>query len=288
MMKILSLLAIVFLVSACSDEVEEVLIEKEELSDFSTDYDVLAWEIVYKSDDYLIEGYVVSPGDEGEKYPTLIINRGGNRDYGEIEEEWLAHYEAFWADQGYTVISSQYREGGNSEGVDEFGGDDVNDVLQLEHVARGIEFAAEDEIFMFGFSRGGLMTYRAIQEGMPVQAAATLGGVSDLMGAYEARGLAMRQMLVELVGHPAEVPEEYERRSAMEWVVDINVPLLLIHGEEDEAVPFQQSLQLYEALKEEGQETKLVSYEEGDHSLHDFFVEYTSEVAEWFETYKQK
>ncbi|WP_280771495.1 alpha/beta hydrolase family protein [Salipaludibacillus daqingensis] len=278
-------LLIVLLFTGCSSE-EPVLVEKNELSNFTSEYDVSAWEVVYESDDYLIDGYVVSPIDQSERYPTLVINRGGNRNFGEIDEEWLAHMHAYWADQGYTVISSQYREGGNSEGVDEFGGNDVNDVLQLEYVAQEIEFADEDEIYMFGLSRGGVMTYRAIQEGMEIRAAATLGGVSDLMETYEARGINMKRVLVDLVGHPAEEPEEYEKRSAMAWPEDISVPLLLLHGEKDEQVPYNQSTDLYEELHERGHEVKLVTYEEGDHGLHDYFEDYNREVLKWFNTYE--
>ncbi|QKS70410.1 S9 family peptidase [Paenalkalicoccus suaedae] len=284
MLKKSSLLGIVLIASACSSEEKEVLVEKELLENLSTNNDVNTWRIVYESDDYLIEGFVASPSNTEEKYPTLIINRGGNRDYGEIEEEWL-HYQSLWAERGYTVISSQYREGGNSEGIDEYGGDDVNDVLQLQHVARELEFADEENTYMLGISRGGLMTYRAIQEGMPINAAATTGGVSDLLGSYEARGLAMRQELVELVGHPSEVPEEYERRSAINWSEDITSPLLLIHGEIDERVPFEQSLQLYQAMNENGQVVKLISYEDGDHGLDNYFSEYHRAIEEWFETY---
>ncbi|MCE7792916.1 prolyl oligopeptidase family serine peptidase [Salipaludibacillus sp. CUR1] len=285
MLKRGSVAGLVLLLGACSGE-EDALVEKNELSHFTSDFDVSAWEIVYKSDDYLIDGYVVRPNGPEDEYPTLIINRGGNRDFGEITEQQLAGLHAYWADKGYTVIASQYREGGDSEGEDEFGGEDVTDVMQLEQVAKELTFADEETIFMLGYSRGGIMAYRAIAEGMDVTAAAAVGGVSDMMDTYEFRGPRMKRVLVDLVGHPAEVPEAYAKRSALEWPEDITVPLMLLHGEADEQVPLDQSVRLYEALHELGFETELVTYEEGDHGLSDYFDEYTMEIDEWFYKYK--
>lgn len=284
MQKILLFSAAAAVTAGCASN--EVLLEKNEIADFGSPYDVEAWEITYESDGYEIEGYVVSAAQE-ETSPVLIVNRGGNRSFGEVTEEELAHRHAYWADQGYTVIASQFREGGGSEGSDDFGGDDVQDVLQLEHVAEEIAFADEEEMYMFGLSRGGIMTYRAIEEGMPIQAAAVLGGVTDLDAAYEER-TDMRQMLNELIGHPAEEPEEYERRSAMAWPEAIQSPMLLLHGEADEQVSVNQAVELYEALQEQEQEVKLVTYEDGDHSLEEFADQYHHEIAEWFRLHQKE
>ncbi|MFC4737290.1 alpha/beta hydrolase family protein [Bacillus daqingensis] len=278
-MKSSLLVLAVLLVSACSTE--EVITDKQEIPDFSSDVDVNAWEITYESDGYLIDGYVVSADEEPA--PTLIINRGGNRSFGEVTHDELAFFHSYWADQGYTVIASQYREGGNSEGEDEFGGDDVHDVLQLAHVAEELAFADADEIYMLGFSRGGMMTTRAIQEGMDIQAAAVVGGATDIRELYENDRPEMRPLLAELIGVPDEVPEEYEKRSAVHWAEEINAPLLLLHGEADEQVPVEQAEKLHEAMNAAGQESSLLTYEGDDHSVQENWDAAQVEILDWFE-----
>ncbi|NJP38456.1 hypothetical protein [Alkalicoccus luteus] len=87
-MKITLPVLAVLLISACSNE--EVIRDKQEIPDFSSDYDVNVWEITYESDGYMIDGYIISADEEPA--PTLIINRGGNRNFGEVTHDELAFF----------------------------------------------------------------------------------------------------------------------------------------------------------------------------------------------------
>ena len=51
------------------------------------------------------------------------------------------------------------------QGREEFGGKDVNDVLNLIKLAQSLPFVEPTKIVMLGFSRGGMMTYLAIKHG---------------------------------------------------------------------------------------------------------------------------
>lgn len=77
-------------------------------------------EITYLSDGLKIKGFVATPKN-GKNLPVMIYNRGGNREFGSLDEfeiYWMAKY----ANWGYVVIGSQYRGCCGSEGKDEFGG----------------------------------------------------------------------------------------------------------------------------------------------------------------------
>jgi len=92
-----------------------------------------------------------------EIYPVVIFNRGGNRNFSPLNIGTLILYSSKLAAQGYIVLGSNYRE------QDEFGGADINDVLNLMETAKEIETADTNNIGMFGWSRGGIMTYLALK-----------------------------------------------------------------------------------------------------------------------------
>ena len=95
-------------------------------------------EISYRSDGLRIAGYILRPIGVNRKLPAVIYNRGGNRHFGAVRDRTLAFLKGF-ARSGYVVLASQYRGGPGSEGRDRFGGDDVNDVLNLVKVAASVD-----------------------------------------------------------------------------------------------------------------------------------------------------
>jgi len=74
---------------------------------------------------------MAKPKETGN-YPCVIYNRGGNRDFGGLLVAHGAITLGKLAKEGYVVIASQYRGNGGSEGQEEFGGKDVNDLFILD------------------------------------------------------------------------------------------------------------------------------------------------------------
>ena len=137
-------------------------------------------ELVYKSDSLTVDGFVISPKAKGH-YPVIIFNRGGNRDFNKLTLKMLFFSTAVLANEGYIILASNYRI------HDEFGGKDLNDVLNLIHVADQLEYADTSRIGMFGWSRGGMMTYLSLKESDRIKTAVIGNGVSDLFLAIEQR-----------------------------------------------------------------------------------------------------
>ncbi|MCA0984191.1 prolyl oligopeptidase family serine peptidase [Halobacillus yeomjeoni] len=273
--------------TAGSSKEEKVTVNEVEVDLNETEYSkhTEAKKITYESDGLKVTGYMVKPEKIEGDLPLLIYNRGGNRGYGKINEKKLSHYLSYWAHQGYVVLATQYRGVDGGEGEEEFGGSDVNDVIRLQKVAQEYDFIDTENTFMLGMSRGGMMTYLAIKKGMDLDAAAVIGGITDVEGFYDARGKLVQDMLLRLVGSPDENKEAYRARSAQHWVEQLDAPLLILHGEADERVPVEQARLLADQLDEQNADFDYVEYPDGSHALFEHFEEVSSEIDQWFKAH---
>src|SRR4051812_44049099 len=120
--------------------------------------------VLYSSGGLRVTGFVYKPIHlaPGRRLPAVVYNRGGNRDYGAIDvwDKVIFHRLAM---SGFVVLASQYRGADGGEGSDEFGGSDRQDVMSLFPLARSLGYVDMSNVFMLGFSRGGMMTYLAIR-----------------------------------------------------------------------------------------------------------------------------
>ena len=92
---------------------------------------------------------------------------------------------------------------------------------------------------------------------MPVSGVVALAGVLDLRRAWELRlshGIVRRL----LGGTPEQVPERYDSASPLA-LLPLGVPQILIHGTQDDSVPFEISERYAEAAREQGDEVQLIA-----------------------------
>ena len=237
------------------------------------------YKIMYKSGDCEVAGYISAPADYLEKnYPILIFNRGGYHYSGKVSPGMLC----LFADLGFIAIATQHRGIDGGTGKDEFGGADVQDVISLIDIAEQLPFG-NGKIYMLGVSRGGLETYCALKEENlagkdRISAAVVLNGVSDLRTYYNVCEQKMKDVLKLYIGGTLEqVPEEYEKRSAVCWPELINIPLLICHGKTDENVSVEQAETMYDVLKEHGKDVEVKLYD-GGHIVtaesHEYLIEW--------------
>lgn len=245
------------------------------------------YSITYLSDGLKINGLLVQPKKKG-KYPCIIYNRGGNRDFGALK---IAHGVLTLgqiAKKGYIVIASQYRGNGGSEGKEEFGGKDLDDVIILSKVLNEIEFADTNRIGMYGWSRGGMMTYLALTKTDKIKAAVVGGAISDNFALINDRPEMETSVLSELIPKYKENKfVELEKRSALKWVEKFpnNVPLLIMHGTSDWRVKPEQSINLAIELGKYKIPYRLIMFEGGDHGISEYKDEVNKQVLDWFERY---
>lgn len=246
--------------------------------------------ITYLSDGLKINGLMVRPKKQG-KYPCIIYNRGGNRDFGSLKIAHGAITLGQIAKEGYVVIASQYRGNGGSEGKEEFGGKDVNDVTILTEVLKEIDVADTNRIGMYGWSRGGMMTYMALTKTDKIKAAVVGGAVSDNFSSIKDRPEMETMVLAQLIPNYAENKDaELEKRSAIKWASKFpkDAPILMLHGSSDWRVKPEQSLNLALEFEKNRIPYRLIMFEGGDHGINEHKKEVNDQVLSWFDRYLKK
>src|ERR1044071_10354303 len=131
--------------------------------------------IKYMSDGLKVAGYIWKPKNATDKLPLIIFNRGGNGEFGKA-----LPWQNIWrfALDGFVVIATQLRGSDGGDGKDEFGGADVDDVLNVIPLAASLGVADMRNVFLLGWSRGGMETTIALKRGMKVNAAAIGGALT--------------------------------------------------------------------------------------------------------------
>ena len=167
---------------------EEIILPKDKIRFIESGWgkevceNTIVNKIVYESDGLEVNGYLAYPENvKDKKLPLIIWNRGGYRKDGRIDEFIARGMFGEIASWGYVVLASQYRE------EEQFGGDDVNDILNLIPLSKEIDFCDPDLIGMEGWSRGGMMTYRVLTLTDKIKCAVIISGLADLYRSIENR-----------------------------------------------------------------------------------------------------
>ena len=247
----------------------------------STNSAVECLRIQYMSDGLKVVGFLVKPRTSGASHPVIVYNRGGFRDIGKIDAWNLLDFYGF-ASQGFVVLASQYRGNDGGEGRDEVGGADVADVMALAELIRQLPDADPTNVFLYGLSRGGMQLFLALRKGFPAKAAAVVGAVFDL----EAFGRRSPQMFNSAI---RSIPE-YARdgaaiirdRSAMNWPEQIDVPLLIIHGADDQDVPATEAMAFATKLAQFHKRYQLMVYAGDIHEVAINRLDRDARIAAWF------
>jgi dipeptidyl aminopeptidase/acylaminoacyl peptidase len=246
------------------------------------------YQIQYLSDGLKVVAFIIKPKKIIGQLPVIIYNRGGNSDFGKIDDQRLMGFSYIAHQSGMVVIASQYRGTNPGEGKDEYGGKDVNDVLNLIPLIQSLSFTDTNNIFMIGNSRGGIMTYRAIQEGFKINAAIVMSSPSDLTKWYNERETMLKNVLKELIGgSPIDLPVEYQKRSVINWYDKLNVPLLIFHGENDQRVNYLHAKILSEEMEKANIEHKFILYPDDDHGLSKNRQNVDREIKMWIDKYRK-
>jgi dipeptidyl aminopeptidase/acylaminoacyl peptidase len=239
--------------------------------------------VTYVSDGLKVFGFIWKPVDTaGKKFPLMIFNRGGNREFSKLTPRTKGGFYDYLS-SGFVVIGSQYRGNDGGEGREEFGGRDVDDVLSLIPLARSLGYVDMNNVFVAGWSRGGMMTLLALKRGLTVNAAAIVGGVIDLVAAWHQRP-SMATVFRELIpGFAEDKDGPLRERSAVSWPEAIRVPLLIQQGGADWRVdPGTNALALAQRLQSAGAPYELVVYDGDDHGLSYNGPEADARIIAWF------
>lgn len=216
------------------------------------------------------------PAESGT-YPLLIVVHGG---YWRARHglDYMDPVCAALAEAGYATWNIEYRRLGNGGGwpatfldvgraTDALRGQGLARAVQQAHGAAGIRLSGQT--IALGHSAGGhlalwLAARSRLSQGTPIYApdpcpihgVIALAGVSSLALAAE-WDLSDGAAVSLLGGTPEEVPDRYQQASPDE-LLPLDVPQVLLHGVDDEDVPFAMSERYVERASAAGDDIELV------------------------------
>ncbi len=243
--------------------------------------------ITYLSDGLHVKGYLAYPKYANEKLPCIIWNRGGSLNEGATDSFTARGMFGQMASWGYIIFASQYRGNAGSQGKEQLGGDDVNDILNLIPLADEIPIADKNSWAMEGWSRGGMMTYLALlrnQNFSGIKCVVLSGAISNLKK-YAEENPGKILLYKDLIDG-GNFDEELEKRTVINFVDKLpKIPYLLLHGGNDKTVSPQQTFDIAKKMHELNFPYRLVILEEGDHFLKNHRKEVDRLRRFWFDKY---
>lgn len=253
-------------------------------------------EIWYKSsiDGRDIQGWIVYPPNynPSKKYPFMVENHGGPiLNYG---DRFSIEMQLFAA-AGYIVFypnprgSTSYGEAFANLLLNNYPGEDYNDVMDGVDACIEKGIAHEDALYVTGGSAGGIMSAWMIGKNNRFEAAVVVKPVmnwlSKLLVADNYYGYANSRY----PGQPWENPTNYWNFSPISLVGEIQTPTLVMVGMNDLRTPPSEAKQLYHALKIRKIPTALVEIPGASHGIANKPSNLMTKVAHivaWFEKYR--
>ncbi|MFQ5630585.1 MAG: S9 family peptidase, partial [bacterium] len=253
--------------------------------------EVIRWQ---SGDGKEIEGLMTYPVGykSGEKVPLLVIVHGGPT--GVFVQRFIGNRGAYpiaaFASRGYAVLrcnvrgSSGYGHDFRYANYNDWGGGDFQDIMAgVDHlVSKGI--ADAERLGVMGWSYGGYMTSWVITQTKRFKAASVGAGVTNLMsftGTADIPGFIPDYF----GGEYWDVFDNWTSHSAMFNIKGVSTPTLIQHGENDARVPVTQGYELYNALKRQGVDTKMVTYPRQPHGIREpkLLMDAMQRNLDWFD-----
>lgn len=266
----------------------ELYSSKEEYEKAVADKNFEFSKLTYLSDGLKVKAYLYKPKRVKAKLPVIIFNRGGLvRE--DIAPELISIFHNL-ASEGFVVIAPMYRQSEGGEGRDEVGGKEVNDLMNVVPLIKSFDFADAGNLFLYGESRGGVMTYLGIKQKFPSCAAAVFGAISDAEWFVRDNAKSFPSAVLNQIwkGYDQNKESILKSRSAIHWVEEISLPMLIMHGGSDSQVSPLQSLSMAEKLQKLGKSYQLIIYAGDNHFLTKNRKNRDRETTAWFKTYLNK
>ena len=219
-----------------------------------------------------VHSFLIRPPNftPGRKYPVLMLIHGGPQ--GFWGHAWTYRWNAqVFAAAGYVVVMPNPRgsTGYGQKFVDEinndWGGRAFDDIMAVaDHIVTDVPFADASKMTAAGGSYGGYMIDWILGHTQRFKALISHDGVYNLTSEFGATEELWFPMW-EYGGTPWDKPENYAKWSPNNYVQEFHTPTLVIHGEQDFRVPYNQGLELFTALQMQKVPSKLLLFPDEGH-----------------------
>ncbi|HZU30272.1 MAG TPA: prolyl oligopeptidase family serine peptidase, partial [Candidatus Angelobacter sp.] len=228
--------------------------------DFPSDKLVEPQTVTFRSDDGLeIHAQLFMPPNRPASMPALIFAHGGPPRQMMPGFHYMYYYHnayamnQYLASQGYVVLSVNYRLGAmygrafrEPANAGWRGSSEYKDILAGAKYLQGLSYVDRKRIGIWGGSYGGLMVALALSRNSDIFAA----GV-DFHGVHDWSMLMGRRTGGDEAPDYKEAMKLAFDSSPVAAVAGWRSPVLLIHGDDDRNVPFQQTVDLAQRLQQQ-------------------------------------
>ena len=262
--------------------------------------DRFAWgtsELVeWTSDDGIpLQGVLIKPSNfqEGRRYPVMTyFYRFFSQRLHEFNQPVVNHRPSFpiYASDGYLVFLPDVRFEVGRPGIS-----------SLKSVVPGLKKLVElgvadpDALGLHGHSWSGYTTSYIVTQTNIFAAAVAGAPVSNMTSAYGgirwgtgvARQFQYEQGQSRLSGSIFDARYEYVENSPLFYADRVETPLVIMHGDEDEAVPWYQSIEFYLALRRAGKHAVFLQYRGEPHHPQEYSnkLDYSMKMKAFFDHY---
>jgi dipeptidyl aminopeptidase/acylaminoacyl peptidase len=254
-------------------------------------------EVWYSAPDgFKIQGWVVRPPQGASRNTPLAVEMHGGPHvmWGPGEASMWLEYQSL-ASNGYTVFFSNPR-GSDGYGFEHkkaihrnWGERPMGDVLAGADTVLARGWASADKQAITGGSYAGYLTAWIVGHTNRFKAAVAQRGVFDMLS-WWGTATTWRLYESEFASVPWEDPKLLWDNSPIAYAANINTPLLLLHGEQDNRTGVTGAEILYRMLKAQGKETQLVLYPREGHEVTrsgepHHRVDHMNRILDWFDTH---
>ncbi|MDH3648938.1 MAG: prolyl oligopeptidase family serine peptidase [Saprospiraceae bacterium] len=244
--------------------------------------------VFYAADGMRIHGQLFLPRqlDQNSRQPGVLFFHGGSRrqmKLGYHHSQYYHHAYAlnqYLASQGFVVLSVNYRSGigygmkfREAENYGARGASEFNDVLGAGLYLRSRSDVDPDKIGLWGGSYGGYLTALGLARASDLFAA----GV-DIHGVHDWNVVIKNFVTSYDAAKRDDVATLAFESSPMAAIQDWRSPVLIIHGDDDRNVPFSESVDLVEALRNQDVYFEQLIFPD---EVHGFLLH-----ANWLSAYK--
>jgi len=256
--------------------------------------EIIAWKA---QDGLTIEGILTYPlyYREGKRYPLILMIHGGPEDTSQDGWTTSALYPVqLLAAEGYMVLEPNYR-GSGGRGV-AFSKGDHDDLGGLEYmdVLAGIDYLAErgmvnkNLVGTGGWSYGGYFSaWGATAHSQRFKASMVGAGLTNWISFAGTTDIPYEMSIVHWNSWWYDEMDLHWERSPLAHINNAQTPTLVIHGQKDDRVHPEQSLELWQALRLKEIPTELVIYPREPHGLLEraHRLDYMNRLVNWYNKY---
>ena len=240
--------------------------------------------------------YLPPDFDPAKKYPMIVNYYGGCSPTSRNFESRYPHHA--YAALGYVVYVVALPSGATGNGqewsarhVNTAGDGPAQDIIEgTEKFCKEHPFVNPDKIGCIGASYGGFMSQYIPTLTDRFACAISHAGISDHTSYWGFGYWGYSYSETSMANsYPWSDRELYVDHSPLYLADKINTPILFVHGDADTNVPFNESVQMFTALKLLGKETAFVAVKDQNHHILDYAkrLDWQNTIWAWFAKYLQ-